>query len=216
MGSYLPHLKPLTHRHTMLAALLWMSLVGHGHGFFFRYSIRVASDNHTEYFEERRNFTKPRDAITGITQGIGDAIQGFEPGLTDLEDNTTDLRRKDITDTESDEKDPSLGSTVVVGLFDSLRQFTKQVGKLVSVVGDRMDDRRGDVVRIADNVDTQVHNLGQGIRDWKIKTFGLKEKRKETMKEEEDLGEDIIVVKSGNSSDEEEFYDDTTISPLLV
>ena len=48
------------------------------------------------------------------------------------------------------------GSTVVVGLFDSLRQFTKQVGKLVSVVGDRMDDRRGDVVRIADNVDTQV------------------------------------------------------------
>ena len=34
----------------------------------------------------------------------------------------------------------------------------------------------------------QVHNLGQGIRDWKIKTFGLKEKRKETMKEE-DLGE---------------------------
>ena len=62
----------------------------------------------------------------------------------------------------------------------------------------------------------QVHNLGQGIRDWKIKTFGLKEKRKETMKEEEDLGEDIIVVKSSNSSDEEEFYDDTTISPLLV
>jgi len=61
----------------------------------------------------------------------------------------------------------------------------------------------------------QVHNLGQGIRDWKIKTFGLKEKVKETMKEE-DLGEDIIVVKSGNSSDEEEFYDDTTISPLLV
>ena len=61
----------------------------------------------------------------------------------------------------------------------------------------------------------QVNNLGQGIRDWKIKTFGLKDKRKETMKEE-DLGEDIIVVKSSNSSDEEEFYDDTTISPLLV
>merc|ERR1711902_453430 len=120
------------------------------------------------------------------------------------EDNTADLRRKDIADTENDEKDPSLGSTVVVGLFDSLRQFTKQVGKLVSVVGDRMDDRRGDVVRIADNVDTQVHNLGQGIKDWKIKTFGLKEKTKETMKEE-DLGEDIIVVKSSNSSDEESF-----------
>ena len=64
-------------------------------------------------------------------------------------------------------------------------------------------------------VQPQVHNLGQGIRDWKIKTFGLKDKRKETMKEEEDLGEDIIVVKSSNSSDEQ-FDDDTTIGPLLV
>ena len=35
------------------------------------------------------------------------------------------------------------GSKVVVGLFDSLRQFTNQVGKLVNVVGDRLDDRRG-------------------------------------------------------------------------
>merc|ERR550534_149481 len=94
------------------------------------------------------------------------------------------------------------------------RQFTKQVGKLVSKVGDRLDDRRGDVVRIAGNVDTQVHQLGQGIRDWKIKTFGLKEQSKEDI-EEEDLGEDIIVVKSSNSSDEQ-FEDDTTIEPLLV
>ena len=63
----------------------------------------------------------------------------------------------------------------------------------------------------------QVHNLGQGIRDWKIKTFGLKEKSKETENEEDlvGLGEDIIVVKSSNSSGEE-FYDDTTISPLTV
>ena len=120
----------------------------------------------------------------------------------------------------------------MVGLFDSLRHFTKQVGKLVSVVGDRLDDRRGDVVRIAGNVDTQVwcdvicdgvciycvnpkiHHLGQGIRDWKIKTFGLKEKSEE-IKTEDDLGEDIIVVKGSNSS-EEEIDDDTTIDPLLV
>ena len=48
------------------------------------------------------------------------------------------------------------GSAVVVGLFDSLRQFTKQLGKLVNTVGDRLDDRRQDVVRIAGEVDTQV------------------------------------------------------------
>ena len=45
---------------------------------------------------------------------------------------------------------------MVVGLFDSLRQFTKQLGKLVNTVGDRLDDRRQDVVRIAGEVDTQV------------------------------------------------------------
>ena len=136
--------------------------MGLGHGFFFRYSLRVATDNKTEYFEERRNFTQPKDAIiglfdavTGITQGLGEAIQDFEPGL-DVEDKKNDLRRKDINQDSDDEKDSNLGSQVVVGLFDSLRQFTKQLGKLVSKVGDRLDDRRGDVVRIAGNVDTQV------------------------------------------------------------
>lgn len=107
-------LPPAPHTiHTMLAALLLMSVVGHGHGFFFKYSLRVATDNNTEYFEERRNFTKPKDAIiglfdavSGITQGLGDVIQDFEPGLADLEDNNTDLRRKD---TESDEKESNLG-----------------------------------------------------------------------------------------------------------
>ena len=45
---------------------------------------------------------------------------------------------------------------VMVGLFDSLRDLTQNVGKLVSIVGDRLDDSRGDVVRIASDVDTQV------------------------------------------------------------
>ena len=44
----------------------------------------------------------------------------------------------------------------MVGLFDSLRDLTQNVGKLVSIVGDRLDDSRGDVVRIASDVDTQV------------------------------------------------------------
>ena len=94
-----------------------MSMVGLRHGFFFRYSLRVASDNQTEYFEERRNFTHPRDAIiglfdavTGITQGLGEAIQDFEPALIDVEDNTTDLRRKDIAaGSDGDEKETNLG-----------------------------------------------------------------------------------------------------------
>ena len=180
MAQFLRGSKTINSADTMFSGLLLLSFMGLGHGFFFRYSLRVATDNKTEYFEERRNFTKPKDAIiglfdavTGITQGLGEAIQDFEPSL-DVEDKENDLRRKDINQ-DSDEKDPNLGmlgrisqgillifsknvlgSQVVVGLFDSLRQFTKQVGKLVSKVGDRLDDRRGDVVRIAGNVDTQV------------------------------------------------------------
>ena len=47
---------------------------------------------------------------------------------------------------------------MVLGLFDTLVDFTKQVGKLVNIVGDRLDDRRDDVVKIATSVDDQVGN----------------------------------------------------------
>ena len=47
-----------------------------------------------------------------------------------------------------------------MGLFDSLRQFTQNVGKLVNIVGDRLEDRRGEVVRVASNVDSQVRAFG--------------------------------------------------------
>ena len=51
-----------------------------------------------------------------------------------------------------------LESEVVVGLFDSLRMFTQNVGKLVNIVGDRLEDRRDGVVRVASEVDSQVGN----------------------------------------------------------
>ena len=49
-------------------------------------------------------------------------------------------------------------SEVVVGLFDSLRMFTQNVGKLVNIVGDRLEDRRDGVVRVASEFDSQVGN----------------------------------------------------------
>merc|ERR1712038_941130 len=110
------------------------------------------------------------DAVSGLTHGIGDVIQQFDPSIANknssistLSTNETSLdilERKDlIADDEGSDSDSSLGSTVVVGLFDSLRQFTKQLGKLVNKVGDRLDDRRQDVVRIAGEVDTQVQQI---------------------------------------------------------
>ena len=101
----------------MISKLLLLSLLGLGHGFFFKYSLRVDTDNKTEYYENRRNFTQPKDAIiglfdavTGITQGLGEAIQDFEPGLDVKDkDSSTNLRRKDINNEDDDEKDSTLG-----------------------------------------------------------------------------------------------------------
>ena len=114
MAQFLRASQTINSADTMFSGLLLLSFMGLGHGFFFRYSLRVATDNKTEYFEERRNFTQPKDAIiglfdavTGITQGLGEAIQDFEPSL-DVEDKENDLRRKDINQ-DSDEKDPNLG-----------------------------------------------------------------------------------------------------------
>ena len=36
--------------------------------------------------------------------------------------------------------------------------FTQNVGKLVNIVGDRLEDRRDGVVRVASEVDSQVGN----------------------------------------------------------
>ena len=92
-------------------------MAGMGHGFFFRYSLRVASDNKTNFFEERRNFSKPTDAIvglfdavTGLTHGLGDVIQDFDVGL---KEEKTDLRRKDSVDDDKKEEDLNLGNDLM-------------------------------------------------------------------------------------------------------
>ena len=64
-----------------------------------------------------------------------------------------------------------LGSEVVVGLFDSLRMFTQNVGKLVNIVGDRLEDRRDGVVRVASEVDSQVGNKERFEKSLKNNVF---------------------------------------------
>merc|ERR1712038_2126705 len=159
------------------------------------------------------------DAVSGLTHGIGDAIQQFDPSIANknssVSTNETSLdilERKDlIADDEGSDSDSSLGSTVVVGLFDSLRQFTKQLGKLVNKVGDRLDDRREDVVRIAGEVDTQVSDLGDNIQEWKRKTFGgfrrggdQEDDESEEQSSTDDIDADILI-----SENDTTIFDDT-------
>ena len=136
VAQFLRALQTINSVDTMFSGLLLLSFMGLGHGFFFRYSLRVATDNKTEYFEERRNFTQPKDAIiglfdavTGITQGLGEAIQDFEPGL-DVEDKKDDMRRKDINQ-DSDEKDSNLGmlGRISQGLLLILKKCSRKPGR---------------------------------------------------------------------------------------
>merc|ERR1712020_533578 len=145
---------------------------------------------------------------------------GFDPSIANknssISTNETSLdilERKDlIAEDEGSDSDSSLGSTVVVGLFDSLRQFTKQLGKLVNTVGDRLDDRRQDVVRIAGEVDTQVSDLGDNIQEWKRKTFGgfrrggdKEDDESEEQSSTDDIDVDILI----SENDDTTMFDDT-------
>merc|ERR1712025_942435 len=134
-------------------------------------------------------------AFSGLTHGIGDVLEEFEHGLNDNE--TVIEKKQDV------EEDPE-GEAVVLGLFDTLVDFTKQVGKLVNIVGDRLDDRREDVVQIATCVDDQVNNLGENIIDWKMKHLGLKKDTSDSESEEIEDEEDLIVDVDDKIDDEEE------------
>merc|ERR1712061_631492 len=158
-------------------------------------------------------------AVSGLTYGIGDVIQQFDPSIANKnssistnESSLDILERKDlIADDEGSDSDSSLGSVVVVGLFDSLRQFTKQLGKLINKVGDRLDDRRQDVVRIAGEVDTQVSDLGDNIQEWKRKTFGgfrrggdQEDDGTEEQSSRDDIDVDVLI-----SENDTTIFDDT-------
>merc|ERR1712012_802625 len=151
------------------------------------------------------------DAVTGLTHGIGDVIEQFGDGFDQRgPGNTTIVTKKKVNATEDVEDDEeSIGSEVVVGLFDSLRMFTQNVGKLVNIVGDRLEDRRDGVVRVASEVDSQVSHIGDNIMRWKNKRFGLGNKKTSSSVDVEE--EEIIIVSDVNENDIEE----TTFSSLI-
>merc|ERR1712029_988599 len=152
------------------------------------------------------------DAVTGLTHGIGDVIEQFGDGFHQRRPgNNTAIVTKGVNATEDEEVDDeeSVESEIVVGLFDSLRMFTQNVGKLVNIVGDRLEDRRDGVVRVAFEVDSQVSHIGDDIMRWKNKRFGLGNKKTSSSVDVQD--EEIIIVGDAYENDIEE----TTFSSLI-
>jgi hypothetical protein len=115
------------------------------------------------------------DTITGITKGVGGLFGQFEDGFEKIQpvsesaNNITETKvaESNITNTETHETESETpGSSIIVGLFKTLKDLTKDVGKLVGVVEEELTNRREDVVELAEQVEDEVEDLGDAIKNW--------------------------------------------------
>ena len=92
------------------------------------------------------------DLLTDATQGAGSLFEGFEEGFQAIQP---------LNETDGDSDSDSLsinGSSIVVGLFDSVRDVTKNVGNLIGALETNLVDNREDIVNLANNVEENVDN----------------------------------------------------------
>merc|ERR1711953_1258206 len=192
MGSHTLPVK-MTTTITITVFILAFTL-SHSHPFFLRINeedgLSSRSSNQTE---DESGLTKDTilgvfDTVTGLTYGIGGLFQQFEDGFEKIrpQSDTSVTNKVFLNDEEEEEEDATLGSSAVVGLFDSLRNLNRHVGKLVGRVGDTLNDRRDNVVRLASNLDTGLKNVGSGFHDWREENFGITLRRKEDTEAEAD------------------------------
>jgi len=96
------------------------------------------------------------DTITGLTKEVGGLFGQFEDGFEKLKPvNDTKVEESIMSSNETEECD-SPGSSIIVGLFKTLKDLTKDVGKLVSGVEEELTNRRQDVVDLAERVEDEV------------------------------------------------------------
>merc|ERR1712001_288312 len=166
--------------------------VSHSHPFFLRRNQESAlSSRSSNQTEDESGLTQDTilgvfDTVTGLTYGLGGIFQQFEDGFEKIRpgSDSTVTNKVFHNDTEEEEEDTNLGSSAVVGLFDSLRNLNRHVGKLVGRVGDTLTDRRDNVVRLASNIDTGLKNVGEGFHDWRQENFGVTLRRKKVTESE--------------------------------
>merc|ERR1712045_727779 len=197
MGSHTRPAKMTTTTTTTTVFILAFTL-SHSHPFFLRINeedgLSSRSSNQTE---DDSGLTQDTilgvfDTVTGLTYGLGGLFQQFEDGFEKIRPQSdTSFTNKVFLNEEEEEEDTNIGSSAVVGLFDSLRNLNRHVGKLVDRVGDTLTDRRDNVVRLASNLDSGLKNVGEGFHDWRQENFGISLRRKKvTQAEADEDGED--------------------------
>ena len=98
------------------------------------------------------------DFLTDVTKDTGGLFDEFEDGFDSIHP-TNDTEEYSLLDEDLNIN----GSTIVMGLFDSVRGATKLAGKVIKVVGNKLMDRREEVVELASNVETEVGNIGDNV-----------------------------------------------------
>merc|ERR1712038_1140170 len=197
MGSHTLPVKMTTTTTITITVLILAFTLSHSHPFFLRTdeedSLSSRSSNQTE---DDSGLTQDTivgvfDTVTGLTYGLGGLFQQFEDGFEKIRPQSdTSVTNKVFLNDEEEEEDATLGSSAVVGLFDSLRNLNRHVGKLVGRVGDTLNDGRDNVVRLASNLDTGLKNVGSGFHDWREENFGITLRRKKDTEAEADKDAD--------------------------
>merc|ERR1711997_917363 len=172
---------------TVIAVLALATTLSHSHPVFFMgndYESGASSRSSNQTADDSGGLTQDTilgvfDTVTGLTYGLGGLFQQFEEGFEQIrpQSDTTVTNKVYYNDEEEEEEeeeeDINLGSSAVVGLFDSLRNINRHVGKLVGKVGDTLTDRRDNVVRLASNLDSGLKNVGEGLHEWREENFGI-------------------------------------------
>merc|ERR1719411_1605736 len=206
----------------IITVLALATTVSHSLPFFLRsnYESGASSRSSNQTEDDSGGLTQDTilgvfDTVTGLTYGLGGLFQQFEDGFEQIRPGSdTTLTNKvfnndeEEQEQEEEEEETNLGSSAVVGLFDSLRNLNRHVGKLVGRAGDTLTDRRDNVVRLASNIDTGLKNVGEGFHDWRQENFGIRLRRKkvteaETDKDGEEAVEEAEVVEDGDEAVED-------------
>ena len=112
--------------------------------------------------ETDKNITGPLlidlfDSLTNLTAGVDILFDEFEEGFEDIRpSNYSDLEENNITDSSPT---PASGSSLVVGLFDTLRDITGDVGDFVTNLGAGLTEKRPGVIEAAHHVDNKVGGI---------------------------------------------------------
>ena len=96
------------------------------------------------------------DTITGLTKGVGGLFGQFEHGFESIRPENYTLEEESNMTSSSSNKNRTHGSNFIVGLFDSLKDLTKDVTKLVGGVEEELNNRRPDVLKLANHVKGEV------------------------------------------------------------